>query len=168
MVACRSCGRNITSGTIRCSRCSSPYHLSCSHRYQISPEGIFNVCCGNQNVFNNSGPQPLLRNTRNNKRRQQQQQKKQLGVNEDDGSMRYGKLQKVQLIMGATKEPVADESTSEVRFVLCVMEKVEKNKKVKCFSGHLHLFYTTCVDTLLVLKLIFVLIEVYDTGKIIC
>lgn len=127
MVSCRSCGRNITSGTIRCSQCSSPYHLSCSHRYKISPEGIFNVCCGNQNFFNTE-PQPLLRTTRNNKRRQQQfqqqkqqqqQQRKQPGGNDDEGSMRYGKVQKTQLGMGVSKEPVADQNDGEVSFESC-------------------------------------------------
>ncbi|XP_014207489.1 probable basic-leucine zipper transcription factor G [Copidosoma floridanum] len=78
MVSCRSCGRNISSGTIRCSKCGTPFHLSCSHRYKISAEGVFNVCCGpTDSVFPGSSAGYQMRTRRNNKRRQPQQQQQQ-------------------------------------------------------------------------------------------
>lgn len=112
MVFCRSCGRNITSGTIRCSSCSAPYHLSCSHRYKITSEGVFNVCCGdgNDSVFPGSSAGYQMRTRGQNKRRQHyhphQQQNSSFFVDSNNSlnnsggggiaSMRYGKVQKIE------------------------------------------------------------------------
>ena len=110
MVNCRSCGRNIASGTIRCSKCSSPYHLSCSHRYNISQEGIFDICCG-VNSFNSRAGYQTRSARRNNKRRGAQNN--QCNTSELIGSqqisdinMRFAKIQKVE--MGISEQPVQD------------------------------------------------------------
>ena len=110
MVSCRSCGRNIASGTtIRCSKCSAPFHLSCSHRYSISADGVFSLCCA---------PSAYQIRTRNKRRLQQtnvtnkrnQQNFNQTG-DVDSGlqeeGMRYGKIQKVE-IMGVNDQPISD------------------------------------------------------------
>lgn len=129
MVACRSCGRNIASGTIRCSQCSTPFHLSCSHRYKISPEGVFNVCCGPTNSPFPGNGSYQMRTRRSTKRRQQQPSQSQNIINnslndnratvaspgvipplippedQDSIGMRYGKVQKTTEDMVATQKP---------------------------------------------------------------
>ncbi|XP_058795316.1 repetitive organellar protein-like [Phymastichus coffea] len=136
MVGCRSCGRNIASGTLRCSKCNSAYHISCSHRYKIQ-DGVFSLCCGsNEPVFSTNFNYQMR--TRN-KRRQQQQQPKQIN-NFQDGSMRYGKVQKTTESMGVCDKPAtlenADEITEQTTTDIIINEENDDNGNVNNFESN--------------------------------
>ncbi|XP_003425447.1 GATA zinc finger domain-containing protein 24 [Nasonia vitripennis] len=132
MVACRSCGRNIASGTIRCSKCGTPFHLSCSHRYKISSDGVFNVCCGPTDSGPFSGNGSYQMRTRRGAKRRQQQQQSQIVNNplsnenrtavaspgvippliqeeQDNSGMRYTKIQKTTEEMVVSQKPFVQE-----------------------------------------------------------